>query len=54
MSAIEPMDDGLVQNAEALLNMNVCDLNLGDFPDWNLLAQSLAIMEQDVGGYPVE
>ncbi|KAJ5082514.1 hypothetical protein N7532_011557 [Penicillium argentinense] len=32
---------------EALLNMDNWDLNWLDFPDWNYLAQSIAIMGQD-------
>lgn len=50
--AIERMNEGLVQNAEALLDMNVWDLNWVDVPDWNYLAQSLAVMGQE-GSYPV-
>ena len=50
--AIEGMNDGLVQNAQALLDMNVWDLNWVDVPDWNYLAQSLAVMGQE-GSYPV-
>jgi hypothetical protein len=54
MSAIECMNDGLVQNAEALLDMSVWDLNWVDVPDWNFLAQSLAVMGQEGGvNYPV-
>jgi hypothetical protein len=48
------MNDGLVQNAEALLDMSVWDLNWVDVPDWNFLAQSLAVMGQEGGvNYPV-
>lgn len=47
------MEGGFVQSAEALFDMNGWDLNWVDFPDWNYLAQSLAVMEQEGGNYPV-
>lgn len=41
------VEEGAVQgNTEALLDMNNWDLNWLDFPDWNYLAQSIAIMGQ--------
>lgn len=52
--AIVGMDEGLVQSAEALFDMNGWDLNWEDFPDWNYLAQSLAVMGQEGGSYPVD
>lgn len=50
--AIEGMNEDLVRNADALLDMNVWDLNWVGAPDWNYLAQSLAVMGQE-GSYPV-
>lgn len=50
--SIEHMNEGLVQNAEALLDMNIWDLNWVNIPDWNYLAQSMAVMGQE-GSYSV-
>lgn len=47
------MDAGFVQGAEALFEVNGWDLNWVEFPDWNYLAQSLAVMGQEGGSYPV-
>ncbi|CEO58968.1 hypothetical protein PMG11_03660 [Penicillium brasilianum] len=46
------MDAGFVQSAEALFEVNGWDLNWVDFPDWDYLAQSLAVMGQEGGSYP--
>ena len=47
------IEGGFAQSAEALFDMNGWDLNWVDFPDWNYLAQSLAVMGQEGGNYPV-
>jgi hypothetical protein len=52
-NVVAGMEGGFVQSAEALFDMNGWDLNWVEFPDWNYLAQSLAVMGQEGGNYPV-
>lgn len=47
---LSSVDDAALHGIEApLLDLNNLDFNLSEFPDWNYLAQGIAIMNQDGG-----